>query len=119
MNMGKNKKGQKLKNTANKMWKEAEQKPKYRRAVTMEAYRTTTRRIVTEVLDGIFLCLNEKNQEKSLKVQNRILRRIVEKRQAQTAYRISGNVYDIKAQRLAKRMTSECISHIRKKRFAA
>ena len=104
---------------ANLMWKDVEQKPRYRKAVTKEACRSTTKRIVDEVLDGIFLCLNEKSQEKSSRVQNRILRRIVEKRQAQTVHRISGNVHDLKAQYLAKNMTSECISHIRKKRFAA
>ena len=117
--MGKNKKGQKLKNTANEMWKNAEKDPKYRKAVTKSAYRTTTKKIVAEVLDGIFLELNEKSQDKSLSVQNRILRRIVEKRQAQTVHRISGNLHDMKAHHLAKSMTSECISYIRKRRFAA
>ena len=103
----------------NKMWKSAEQNPRYRRAVAKEAYRNTTKRIVSEVLDGIFLNLNEKSQEKSSKVQNRILRRIVEKRQAQTVHRINGNVHDMKTQYQAKSMTSACILHIRKRRFAA
>ena len=117
--MRNSKKGKKVKFTANEMWKNAEKDPKYRKAVTKYAYRSTTKKIVAEVLDGIFLELNEKSQEKSSSVQNRILRRIVEKRQAQTVHRISGNLHDMKAQHLAKSMTSECISHIRKRRFAA
>ena len=70
----------------NKSWEKVEHTPRYRSASAKEMCDTVTRKIEIEVLDGVLLNLSIKSQTKSASVQNRILRRIVEKRQAQAAY---------------------------------
>lgn len=71
-------------------WLEMEKTGKYRRAMRRETYRTTTIRIETEVMDGVLLNLNDRNSDKPMNVQLRLLRRIVEKRQAQAYHNKNG-----------------------------
>lgn len=72
----------------NEDWQRMESTGKYRKAVAREAGWNTTNRIANEVLDGIFLSLNARNEEKSSSEQKKLLRRIVEKRQAQAVHAI-------------------------------
>lgn len=59
----------------------------YQRAAAKEACYINTAKIKQECFDGILLNLNERNNKKSYSEQKRILRRIVEKRQAQSTHR--------------------------------
>ena len=74
----------------NKSWEKVEHTPRYRSASAKEVCDTITKKIEIEVFDGILLNLSIKSQAKSPSVQNRILRRIVEKRQAQANHKKFG-----------------------------
>lgn len=67
---------------------------KYQKAATKESCKRTTINLEEELFDGILLNLCEKNSKKSHHVQKRILRRIVEKRQAQQTHRLVGRTED-------------------------
>lgn len=71
----------------NKRWERVETSDRYRKAATEELCNVTTNKIEIEVLDGILLNLNIRSKMKPSKVQDRILRRIVEKRQAQASHK--------------------------------
>lgn len=75
-------------------WKDIEKTGKYRNAVRKETYFSASDRIESEVMDGIFLSLNERNHDKPMNVKLRLLRRIVEKRQAQANHEKSGRSND-------------------------
>lgn len=75
----------------NKRWQMLEESNRYKNAVAVVKSRKATSMIKDEVLDGIFLDLNERNQDKSRSVQKRVLRRIIEKRQAQVSARVHGS----------------------------
>ncbi len=68
-------------------WERISHRRSYQKAATREACSSTTLSLVDELFDGIVLELNERNSKKSYGAQKRILRRIVEKRQAQSAHR--------------------------------
>ena len=79
----------------NKSWEKVEHTPRYCSASAKYVCDTITRKIEIEVLDGILLNLSIKSQSKSPSVQNRILRRIVEKRQAQANHKKFGRTEDL------------------------
>jgi hypothetical protein len=103
----------------NKSWKKVEYTPRYRSASAKEVYKTITKKIEVEVLDGILLNLSIKSQAKPTSVQNRILRRIVEKRQAQANHKKHGRSDDLTSIHVTITSTSRCMEAIRKKRLAA
>ncbi len=103
----------------NKSWEKVEHTPKYRSSSAKEVCDTITKKIEIEVLDGILLNLSIKSQTKSPSVQNRILRRIVEKRQAQANHKKYGRTEDLTSLHVSITSTSRCMEAIRKKRFAA
>lgn len=67
------------------------------------------------MLDGILLNLSIKSQAKPASVQNRILRRIVEKRQAQANHKKYGRTEDLTSVHVSITSTSRCMETIRKK----
>ena len=75
----------KARRKVNEDWHRVESTGKYHKAAVRMAGWNTTDRIANEVLDGIFLSLNARNREKSVSKQKRLLRRIVEERQAQSS----------------------------------
>lgn len=103
----------------NKNWEKVAHTPRYRSASAKEMCNTITKKIEIEVLDGILLNLSIKSQMKSASVQNRILRRIVEKRQAQANRKKHGRTEDLTSIHVSITCTSRCMEAIRKKRFAA
>lgn len=103
----------------NKSWEKVEHTPRYRSASAKYMCDTITRKIEIEVLDGILLNLSIKSQTKSPSVQNRILRLIVEKRQAQANHKKFGRTEDLTSIHISITGTSRCMEAIRKKRFAA
>ena len=103
----------------NKSWEKVEHTPRYRSASAKYVCDTITRKIEIEVLDGILLNLSIKSQAKPTSVQNRILRRIVEKRQAQANHNKYGRTEDLTSVHVSITNISRCMEAIRKKRFAA
>lgn len=103
----------------NKSWEKVERIPRYRSASAKYLCDTIIRKIEIEVLDGILLNLSIKSQTKSASVQNRILRRIVEKRQAQANHKKYGRTEDLSYIQICITSTSRCMEAIRNKRFAA
>lgn len=103
----------------NKRWEHVEASDRYRKAATEELCNMTTNKIEIEVLDGILLNLNIKSQVKPSRVQDRILRRIVEKRQAQANHKKHGHSKDLTTIHITLTCTSKCMEDIRKKRRAA
>ena len=103
----------------NKKWQDVEKTDRYRKAAIKNFYHHVTREIEIEVLDGIFLNLNVRNQKKSSNVQNRLLRRIVEKRQAQANHKKNGRTEDLTSMHIFISCTTRCMEDIHKKRFAA
>lgn len=103
----------------NMAWRYIEDTVRYQRAVAKEMSHRTTLKVETEVLDGIFLNLNERSRWKSFNVQNRILRRVVEKRQAQARHRKIGGTDNLASPYYVSRATSECLTMISRKRRAA
>lgn len=108
----------KARRKVNEEWQRIESSPKYCKAVAKRAARDTTDRIADEVLDGIFLSLNARNDEKSASEQTRLLRRIVEKRQAQAIHAKTRNSRDRKTAIAIKSNTSKCLERLHHLRFA-
>lgn len=103
----------------NKRWERVETSDRYRKAATEELCNVTTNKIEIEVLDGILLNLDIRSKMKPSKVQDRILRHIVEKRQAQANHKKHGRSEDLTSMHITLACTSKCMKDIRKKRYAA
>lgn len=84
-----------------KRWAIVGNSMRYKRAAVREASWNSLDDIKEEAFDGILITLSSHNSGKSLSVQKRILRRIVEKRQAQVAHRYMGHTDDLTASHLA------------------
>ena len=69
-----------------KNWEHIANSRAYRQAAAQEICRHTTCHLIDELYDGILLELNERNCNRSHSIQKRLLRRIVEKRQAQAIH---------------------------------
>lgn len=103
----------------NKRWERVETSYRYRKAAAEELCNVTTNKIEIEVLDGILLNLNIRSQVKLSRVQDRIPRRIVEKRQAQASHKKHGRSKYLTTVHITLTCTSKCMEDIRKKRHAA
>jgi hypothetical protein len=103
----------------NKRWKYVEASARYCQAAIGQLCSVITNKIEMEVLDGIFLNLKVKSQVKPSHVQERILRRIIEKRLAQASHKIHGRPENLTTIHVTRTSTSKCMEDIRKKRHAA
>ena len=92
-----------------KRWDIVGNSKRYKRAAVREASRNSLDDIKEEAFDGILIALSSRNSGKSLNVQKRLLRRIVEKRQAQIAHRYIGHTDDLTASHLASVYSSKCM----------
>lgn len=108
----------KARRKVNEDWQRIESTGKYRKAVARGAGWNTTDRIADEVLDGIHLRLNARNDEKSTSEQKRLLRRIVEKRQAQAIHAKTRNSRDRETAIAVIINTSKCLERLHNLRFA-
>ena len=73
-----------------KRWAELANGSRYKRVAAMASCARLTRQMEVELFDGIFLNLRGDKKERSYSSQKRVLRRIVEKRQAQAIRRKMG-----------------------------
>jgi len=94
-------------------WAKIGEGKKYRKAAAREASRATTAEIRAELFDGILLQLSPSYADRSIAIQKRVLRRIVEKRQAQAMLRETGRSDDLFASYIACRATSRCMRRLR------
>lgn len=93
-------------------WALAAQCVKYQKAAVRESCNRLTYVLEEEVFDGILLNLCGRNSKKSYTCQKRILRRIVEKRQAQSVHRLvgrSGNMFTKQLQRYCSSKSLGCL----------
>lgn len=88
-----------------KTWKRVGSRIAYQRAAAKASCHRTTEHIENEFFDGIFLNLRC-SENKSYNMQKRILRRIVEKRQAQSAYHSVRHSQS----RFSEQLTRHCVS---------
>lgn len=98
-------------------WQRVEATNKYQRTVAMSAGKHTTEKIAEEILNGNFLNLNRRSQYKSWSEQKRILRRIVEKRQAQAIHFGTKKSRNRKTARAVVSNTSLCMARLNDLRF--
>ena len=89
-----------------KRWDKIAQSGSYQKACSREYCQCETSELKDELFDGILINLREKNSKKSYSKQKRILRRIVEKRQAQIVHHIVGKA----GNRFSNYMSRHCIS---------
>lgn len=95
-----------------KSWALLGKSVKYRKAAAKVSCKRLTHLMEKELFDGIFLNLSERNSKKSHSCQKRILRRIVEKRQAQSAHHLvgrSGNMFAKQLQRYCSSQSLNCL----------
>ena len=100
---------QKIRENANKVWLMLQSSEKYRNHLALETCRRTTESLKAELYDGFSIVLNERNTNKSDKKQKRIMRRIVEKRQAQAAHNKLGRTNDLFITNIEKANVSRCM----------
>lgn len=84
----------------------------YRKAAVKESCQRTTLLVEDELFDGIFLNLHVRNSVKPCSEQKRILRRIVEKRQAQQTHHNVGRTNNRTASYLLQYCTSRCMAKL-------
>ena len=97
-----------------KSWALVTRGVKYRKAAAKESCDRLTLLLEEELFDGILLNLNGRNGMKSYSCQKRILRRIVEKRLAQSAHRLagrSGNRFTKQLLRYCANQSLDCLKH--------
>ena len=92
-----------------KKWAIVGNSMRYKCAAVREASMNSLNDIKEETFDGILIALSPHNSGKSLNVQKRLLRRIVEKRQAQIAHRYIGHTEDLTASHIASAYSSKCM----------
>lgn len=92
-----------------KSWAIVGNSMRYKRAAVRKASWNSLDDIKEDTFDGILIDLSPHNSGKSLNVQKRVLRRIVEKKQAQIAHRYIGHTEDLTASHIASAYLSKCM----------
>lgn len=109
---------EKYQKETNKRWMSLENTSKYRTTIAKDIGNKITKTLKSELLDGLFITLKDRNRSKSGSQQTRIVRRIVEKRQAQAAHHKIGRTNDLYASIVSRRNASICMLAIRNQMFA-
>ena len=92
-----------------KAWESTSKMVSYKYASARESNRKIISDAKEMLYDGILLSLSHRNSDKSSPVQQRLLRRIIEKRQAQAIHRIAGRSQDRLARRMTRAYSSRCM----------
>ena len=92
---------------------------RYRKAAAKESCERLTQILEEELFDGILLNLSGRNGMKSYNCQKRILRRIVEKRQAQKAHRLVGRSCNMFTKQLLRYCSSQSLSCLQRYQLCA
>ncbi len=104
---------------ASQKWEKLGRGLKYRKATARFACRSITAHLKEELFDGILINLRGKNSEKSYSVQKRVLRRIVEKRQAQQTHRHVGRTDDLFSGHMSRHCTSISMKELKRYQWGA
>ena len=96
-----------------KNWDVLGHSAKYKKAAAKESCARTTQSLEDEVFNGILLNLSGRNSVKSFSSQKRLLRRIVEKRQAQSVHRRVGRTTDRFASHILRHCASKSMCDLR------
>ena len=102
-----------------KSWELVARGVNYRKAAAKESCGRLTQILEEELFDGIFLNLKGRNGMKSYACQKRILRRIVEKRQAQSAHRLAGRSGDMFTRQLQRYCASQSLDCLKRYQLCA
>ena len=98
-------------------WERLGRSAKYQKSAAKMSCRNLTQALKEELFDGILL--NLRGDDKSYRCQKRILRRIVEKRQAQSMHRIVGRSGDRYASHLLHHCVGMSMSQLRRHMLCA
>lgn len=98
---------------------ELEARNDYRKAVNHVIYAELEKEIEEEMLDGIFLNVDEKYQDKSNKAKSRVVRRIVEKRLAQAHHKKFGHPKNRKSHQILNYQVGQCMDNLHRKMWVA
>lgn len=93
-------------------WHRVGSSKKYRRAAMREAYFSILSEIKEELFDGIFISLSPRYDNKSRMQQKRVVRRIVEKRQAQAAFKLYGHTENLQYAHEAASYSKRCVRNL-------
>ena len=93
-------------------WKKKGKGHSYQKASAREFCSHVTSQLQDELFDGILINLREKNSKKSYSRQKRILRRIIEKRQAQLVHHVVGRTQNAFASYVFRCCLSKSTKHI-------
>ena len=102
-----------------KSWDALGHSNRYKKAAAKESCTRTTQSLEDEIFNGILLNLSGRNSVKPFSYQKRILRRIVEKRQAQSAYRRVGRTTDRFASHIQRHCASKSMCDLRPYKLCA
>lgn len=102
----------------NERWKSLQCSRKYRKARSKEAYKEACIKIEEEMMDGIFFNLKERHSKKSLTFQKKIMRRVIEKRQAQATFRKTGRTNNLRFASEIEINTRKCMEWLHRIRHA-
>lgn len=109
-------KARRIREEINSKWEKLEKDFQYKRLSIRKMSRTTTESIEFDVLEDNTLVLNPRHMVRSSKEQDRVLRRIVEKRQAQMVHKKGGRAKDLSSSYLSTyciRRSMKTIAHTR------
>ena len=85
----------------------------YKYAATEETYKNSMQEIEDEMSDGgKLLPLSSRYRNKSINVQKRVLRRIIEKKQSQMAHRFFGHTDNLLTKRIANVFSKRCMKEV-------
>lgn len=102
-----------------KSWEVIARSVKYRKAAAKESCDRLTQILEEELFDGIILNLSGRNGMKSYTCQKRILRRIVEKRQAQSVHRRVGRTRSRYTNHIFRECTNKSMGDLRHYKMCA
>lgn len=91
------------------VWLRVESTERYRNNVALVTCCKITESLKLELFDGVSIVLNERNSNKSDKIKKRIMRRIVEKRQAQATHKKLGRTEDLFVPNIERSNVSRCM----------
>ena len=109
INFSTSKRKMKAAKNSNNSWLYIQSSEKYRNHVAIETCRRTTESLKLELYDGMSIVLNERNCAKSEKMQKRIMRRIIDKRQAQATHHKLGRTTDMFVPNIERANVSRCM----------
>ena len=96
-----------------KAWARLANGTKYQTAAVKDVCERTTLQMEEELFDGILLNLRGKNNVKSYSAQKRILRRIVEKRQAQRTHGKISRTEDCFSRHISRYCVSKIMNNLK------